>query len=453
MWQDSFNKLVSSLRGLMKSLKFEYKDALIEEKSLLKAGGSLIEEIRHIKDQLSLGNNTNYVFANIVSDTELRTHVKDLAHQLLSFKPTMLIVVGIGGSNLGTVGIFQALNGTLYNNKLPDISFYCADTIDTYLLTSLLELAKKELINGNNIIVNIVTKSGKTSETLMNGALFIDLLKKYRPDYYKYIVITTDKDSPLWSIGKEQKYHVLEIPKLLGGRYSVLSAVGLFPLALMSINIDQLVSGALSMRSQCLHENILENHAALSALIIYDYYKKNYNIHDTFIFSPDCSMLGAWYRQLVGESLGKKNNKQGDVVHAGITPTVSIGTTDLHSVAQLYLGGPRDKITTFVSIATEKEDITVPDNAILKPVPLLKQKSVNTVKDIILKAVKISYSKEKMPFMSIILNQKTEHEIGQFLMFKMFEIVYLAKLLDINGFDQPAVELYKEETRKLLQSR
>jgi glucose-6-phosphate isomerase len=435
----------------MKSLQFTYPKALLNDITRMHLDTMIIPEIESINQALGLGYTTDYAALNLPTDKQIVPLIDSAVRKIKDMHPTMLIVIGIGGSNLGTLAVFQALYGTLYNISHEGIKFHCADTIDDDMLTVLLMLAERELKLNNTIIITIVTKSGTTAETLINGALFIQLLKKYQPDgAHNTIVVITDKDSPLWYSAYREGYHLLEIPKLVGGRYSVLSAVGLFPLALMGVDIKQLLAGALAMRTICVSKLLEQNSSALSALIIYNYYLQGITIHDTFIFSPDMAMLGAWYRQLVGESLGKSHDHTGKLVEVGITPTVSIGTTDLHSVVQLYLGGPRDKITTFVVLAQEHQHLMVPYDPILDPVSELGGKSVTYVKQAIFKAVTRAYEKEKRPFMTIILPDKSAYALGQFIMMKMCEIIYLGNLLGVNVFDQPAVELYKEETRKIL---
>nr|MBA3955004.1 hypothetical protein [Candidatus Dependentiae bacterium] len=293
-----------------------------------------------------------------------------------------------------------------------------------------------------------VTKSGNTTETLVNGAFFIELLKKYKPHkYQEYMVVITDYDSPLYTIAQQERYNLLEIPKLVGGRYSVFSAVGLFPLALVGIPIQELMAGARVILDAYFSGS---SDAAVSAALIYTHFKSGKNIHDTFLFSPHLYMLGNWYRQLVGESLGKKLSLEDVLVETGMTPTVSIGTTDLHSVAQLYLGGPRDKFTSFVQVAFEPQVYTVPNEAITTPVSSLVGKTVATIKKAIFEGVEQAYASEHRPFVTITLPERSAYSLGQYMMFKICETISIGHLLGINAFDQPAVELYKEKTRKIL---
>lgn len=430
---------------------FDYADTcLVSPAVLQEISTKLHAYTQEIQQTLNASERyaTEYAVLDLPYDLELLGCVEKLADNIKELNPKMVIVVGIGGSNLGTAALYQALYGVYYNELTQDAKLYFADTIDNTMLESLLTLVEQELRRNNTVILILVTKSGTTTETLVNSAFFIELLKKYNPRYQESVVVITDNGSPLYAVAQQECYHVLTIPKLVGGRYSVFSAVGLFPLALVGVPISDLLAGARVALDA--YFNGTNNDPALSAAIIYTHFKAGKNIHDTFLFSPQLYMLGSWYRQLVGESLGKKYSRDGQIIETGITPTVSIGTTDLHSVAQLYLGGPRDKITSFVEIAYEPGELYVADSAIASLVPTLAGKTVSSVKKAIFEGVEQAYVTERRPFVTIRLPECTAYVLGHFMMFKICETLFLGHLLGVNVFDQPAVELYKENTRKIL---
>ncbi|HEB41507.1 MAG TPA: hypothetical protein ENI08_00615, partial [Candidatus Dependentiae bacterium] len=358
----------------------------------------------------------------------------------------------IGGSHLGTAAIHEALYGKFYNEQNPAIKVYFADTVDTDYIYDIILLVEQEIEKGHHIIINVVSKSGRTTEIIANFEIFLYLLQHYRTiDYHHYVVVTTDENSPLWDLAEEKGLSRLAIPKKVGGRYSVFSAVSLFPLAMLGVNIDQLLAGARTMVAASMDTDIFANNVALSAAILYCQYQKNITIHDTFLFSVDLENVGKWYRQLLGESIGKERDRQGNKVFVGITPTVSIGSTDLHSVGQLYLGGPYDKFTSFISVQKSKSNIVVPVlDEFEQLVAQIQGKRLSLIMDSVLEGVYAAYQKSKRPFISIVLPEKSAYYVGQLLQFKMIEIMYLGYLLDINPFDQPQVELYKKETRKIL---
>ena len=244
----------------------------------------------------------------------------------------------------------------------------------------------------------------------------------------------------------------MHIPKNVGGRYSVFSPVGQFPLAIIGLDIKELLQGACDAVQQCTLPEVEKNPAALSSIIKYEHYKNNaVNINDLFVFSVQLEAMGRWYRQLMGESLGKEFDIDGNKVDVGITPTFSVGSTDLHSVGQLYLGGPRDKFITFLDIEEYKGPIAVPNFPEFKNlVAKIQGKTLPSIMDAILKGVKEAYKKNERPFCSLVLPTLSPYYMGQLLQFYMIEIMYLGFLLRVNPFDQPHVELYKEETRKLL---
>ena len=311
--------------------------------------------------------------------------------------------------------------------------------------------AEQHLKNGDTILLVIVSKSGSTAETIANAELFLGLLDRHQKGALaEQVVFITDQDSPLHVVAKKMKASCLLIPKKVGGRFSVLSAVGLFPLEMLGIDTGPLREGALSVKDLCGEKDLSKNLAALSAATLYHYYQKGMVIHDLFAFTLSLRGVGAWYRQLMAESIGKAVNKKGDPVHVGITPTTSIGSIDLHSVVQLYLAGPNNRLTTFVQV-TPKEDLEVPDSSLLSSIiPAINGKSFSEIMQAIYEGTQKAYEHQKRPFMAIEFPEMSAYYLGQFLQIKMVEIMYLGYLFDINPFDQPQVELYKKETRKIL---
>ena len=438
----------------METLKFSYNTSLIAEEELRKKTKILQNEIENIKAALKKDYADDRAAIKLLSDRELLKNVKILIDKKRKLKPTYLVIVGIGGSNLGTVAVQEAILGKMYNLKNPEIKVLYADTVDSDNLNDIVSILEPELKKGENIIVNVISKSGGTTETIANFEILVNLLRNYRKDYLQYIVVTTDRNSRLWNLAVDKDFDVLEIPKKVGGRFSVFSPVGLFPLGLIGVKIDELLEGAQIMRDKCLLKDIKNNPGALSAILIYLHSEKSKNIHDLFIFSPDFESIGKWYRQLMGESIGKEFNRENKQVYNGITPTVSIGSTDLHSMAQLYLGGPYDKFTTFIRIEKNKADIMVPDfSEYLRLVEGIQGSRLGRIMNAILKGVQTSFIKGKRPFVEITLPDKSAFSIGQFLQMKMMEIMYLGYLMNVNPFDQPNVEDYKIETKKILEGR
>ncbi len=435
----------------MKPISFSYAHScLLSPDEIATVCEQLEPERIRSKNALSKEYATDYASLYLPSDKALHDRVNKMVAEKQKLKPTVLVVLGIGGSNLGTLAVYQALAGIWANNIPGAIKVYYADTIAPDYTAQLLSVVEQELVAGNTVILNIVSKSGTTTETVINFELFLDLLKKYRPkDYASCVVVTTDQGSKLWNLAERHNFSCLAVPKLVGGRYSVLSAVGLFPLALLGIDISSLCAGAQDMRDSCLIGP--QSVAAISAAIALLQYNDGHIINDFFVFPAELAGMGQWYRQLMGESLGKQHDVQGQDVFVGPTPTVSVGSTDLHSVGQLYLGGPYDKYTTFLSVESYHSTVKIGNAiAVNELVPDLQGKSVAQVVRAIEQGVQLAYTTSQRPFSSIVLPQKNAYYCGQLLQWKMLEIIYMGALLEVNPFDQPQVELYKQETRKIL---
>jgi len=387
---------------------------------------------------------------NLVRDPELLKTLKTLVREKGGKKLKYIIVAGIGGSNLGTKAVYDALFGffdVLEPNRFPKIIF--ADTTHPEILKKLHKLVTHDIKSADEILLNIISKSGGTTETAANTEVILDMLRRKIKFPLDRLVVTTDEGSKLWNLAKEKNVALLEIPKPVGGRFSVFSAVGLFPLLLSGIDIGALLGGANVVLKKCL-SNELSNPALISAATLQKNYAMGKNIFDSFIFNPELESLGKWYRQLLGESIGKEENQKGDLVNIGITPTVSIGSTDLHSVGQLYLGGPKDKFTAFISAEKSNSDVKTPEKFTFPVVQGITGISVQKIRNAILNGVKAAYRKKNLPYLEIKLPDISAGSIGEFMQFKMIEIMFLGNLLGVNAFDQPNVELYKTETKRLL---
>lgn len=386
---------------------------------------------------------------HLPDDTDSVGRAQALAAEKSGGRLKYHIVVGIGGSNLGTRAIYDALRGQqdMLPQHFPRLIF--AETTDPEWFAQA-QLLVNTLQSKDEVLVSVISKSGGTTETIANFEIIANMLaSKLGPISDRFVAIT-DEGSQLWELAHAQGIATLPIPAPVGGRYSVLSAVGLFPLATIGINVHKLCAGARQLLDHCLGGQ--QNYAAQSAAVLALQYKQGRIMHDTFLFHPELESLGKWYRQLMGESIGKEHDISGAVVHTGITPTVSLGSTDLHSVGQLYLGGPKDKITTFVS-AKPAGGIGMPQQRVFPELlPMLTAKTAEDIMDAILKGVQVAYQKADLPYMDVVLDALDEQSLGAFLQFKMLEMMYLGTMLNVNSFDQPNVEAYKIETKRLLEA-
>ena len=431
---------------MTESLKFSYKGTCsISTDEITKESIRLEKVINFANEATKTGYATDFASINAPFDKSFITESEKLANKFDNV--TLVVLIGIGGSNLGTMAVQQAVQGKSTKSKAKIVY---ADNVDSDHISNIISIMEKELKAGNNVIINCITKSGTTTETIANFLILVSILKKHKKNYKNFIVVTTDKHSKLYFVAKKEEFHILEIPPKIGGRYSVLTHVGLFPLALIGLDIKKLVEGAKSMRNTCLKKEVLKNPAAISALVNFLHYRRGKSITNTFIFSNNLENIGKWYRQLLAESIGKERDFLGRLVNSGFTPIVSIGSVDNHSMVQLYLAGPNDKITTFINIKTPKNKLIVPRLQDYSHLAKVQGKTLNFIMNAIIDGTKKAYLNKHLPYMEIELSEKTEYCIGQLLQMKMLEIIYLGYLMNVNPFDQPNVEEYKEETRKLL---
>jgi len=430
-------------------MKFLYKENCgITERKLESLGKTLFPYIDHI---LACRESGRYEFSesfiNLPTDKVLVEEVIDLVKEKKTNALKYIFLIGIGGSNLGVKALYEAMYE--FSHHTPKIFFL--DTINSQLLEKARIFIDKTLKNPDECLVVVITKSGKTTETVVNAEIiFSALAKKFgKNKTYEQMVVITDDGSSLWKEAKEKKISTLSIPKIITGRTSVFSSVGLFPMSIVGLgDIEFFLKKIEEMRDCSLSKDIFKNPALLSALVTYCHIIDGKTITNTFFFNRELESMGKWYAQLIAESVGKRHTSNGITERIGITPTTSIGSTDLHSVLQLYIDGPQDKLTTFVWF-DGKESEKIPQETEFNLVPAIKGKTSTEVITAIYEATKQAYKKEKLPFMEVVMEDISD--LGVFMQFKMMEVIYLAKLLNVNPFNQPAVEYYKKETRRLLE--
>jgi glucose-6-phosphate isomerase len=386
---------------------------------------------------------------NLPSDARIVHEVEAMVAKKVTPQLRYIFVIGIGGSNLGTKAIYEALNSVPHEGReLVFIDTVNAAQLQTakIIISTLATLAELLLVS--------ISKSGGTTETLANTEILVELgFAKWGSVIKERLVVITDEDSEFETTAVSRGVDVLTMPKVVGGRFSVFTAVGLFPLAALGVPITKLLEGAADIKTSCLNTDINFNPAAQSALVAYQSYQHGQIVHDTFVFNSELESLGKWYRQLLGESIGKTVAGEGDTGRVGFVPTVSVGSTDLHSVGQLYLGGPARTLTTFVYSDLDEYTFTTPAERLFDTLaPTATGKSTKQIMDAILLGTKVAYNNQSLPFMEITLEGVTPHELGAFMQFKMIEMMYLGRLFGVDAFNQPAVELYKVETKKLLKS-
>lgn len=422
-------------------MKFSYTQSLIDVTDVQTVHETL-EPYRHqLAKQIDKTDYTSPESSiHLPFDTERLEQLKTLIDPLLSKKLRYIIVIGIGGSNLGTQAVYHALFGMQQHlsKKQPEILFL--DTLDHEVIQGF-KTQLKLLEHEEELLVISISKSGSTIETIANTQIVWSLTKKRFENATTRFLCITDKDSKLWNYCQDEQILCIEIPASIGGRFSVFSSVGLVPLYCAGVDVHLLLEGAQQAVMHGTSNQLEENTSVFNACVAYLQTKEGRSIHNSFFFSPKFEYLGKWYRQLVGESLGKQLK--------GITPIVSIGSTDLHSMAQLYWDGPDDKFTHLIS-HNQPIDL-LPETPTPDLIDELHYKSSSNIMDAIYHGVCVAYQKTSRPYVEMHLGDAGVFEIGYYLQFRMMEIMYLAKLMNINAFDQPAVELYKKATKAELQ--
>ena len=315
-----------------------------------------------------------------------------------------IIILGMGGSILGIKSIYSFLRKKIKK----EVFFF--DNLDPNLY-----LEYKKIKNLKNSCFIVISKSGDTLETITNLSLIFSesLLKN------KLVIITELKNNSLVNIGNKLNAEIIEHKDFIGGRYSVLSEVGMFPAALMNLNIAKFKN---------LRKLIGNKHFMFSLInSVSSIYTLNAaGVKNSVILNYDSQLndLCLWHQQLVGESLGKTGK--------GITPIVSTCPKDHHSLLQLYLDGPKDKFFTFFSSSPSKS------------------KKLEFILNAQCEATKNIFQKKKIPYRHFIFKKNGEDEIGSVFTFFVLETILLARLMKVNPYDQPAVEQVKIETRKFL---
>jgi glucose-6-phosphate isomerase len=379
--------------------------------------------------------------------------VKELTAELKD-RCENLVVLGIGGSALGNIALQTALNPYMHNlddSQRPGPRLFVFDNIDPPQLASFLDWVGDKL---DKTIFNVISKSGQTAETAAQFLIIRKMLQDaFGPKGLKnHVVATTDpQQGTLRKIADETGIICLEVPEGIGGRFSVLSVVGLFNAAMCGINIDRLLAGARDMDKKVSTEDFYKNPAAINAAINYHFYNTGKRISVMMPYSYALKDLADWYRQLWAESLGKAYALDGSEVRIGPTPVKALGTTDQHSQVQLYREGPNDKLFTFLQVNNFDKDIKIgpaPDCA--PEFSFLAGKDLSLLLNSEKKATEYALLQSKRPCLTVIFPQVNAYTVGQFIYLYEVTTSFAGALFGINPYDQPAVELGKEAAFALM---
>ena len=361
-------------------------------------------------------------------------------------------VVGIGGSALGAWALDCGLRGPhpvqgAFTPEHPRLVIL--DNVDP----SFTQAALDSMDPAKTLVVAIA-KSGGTAETVATFLIVRDWLEKALggESAARIVAVTTEGKGDLFALAQAEGYRTFGIPENVGGRFSVLSAVGLVPAALIGIDIRKLARGAAEMTRLAWLPDMERNVALRAALYHWLIWtRRNKPIQVAFPYSNHLWGTAFWFRQLWAESLGKARNRAGEVVHTGQTPVAALGTTDQHSQVQLYIEGPNDKVFTFWAVGKFSNPGKIPARRFNLPAfDALAGQSLAKLIDAERRSTAAALAENGRPNCTVTLDRVDEAHLGAFLQMMEFQTAFLGELLDINAFDQEGVELGKKLTYGLM---
>ena len=358
----------------------------------------------------------------------------------------VLIVIGIGGSYLGARAAIEFLRHSFYNSVSPEVRktpeiYYCGNNLSGTYLSQLIET-----VGDRDFSVNVISKSGTTTEPAVAFRIFKKLLEdKYgKIEAAKRIYATTDKEKgALKSLATEEGYECFVVPDDVGGRFSVLTAVGLLPIAVSGADIQKLMDGAASMRTLCLEKDFEENDALQYAAVRNIMLRKGKSVEILCNYEPIFHYVAEWWKQLYGESEGKDQK--------GLFPASVDLTTDLHSMGQFIQDGSRIMFETVMELEKPALDLTIEEEAVdLDGLNYLAGKNLDFINKSAMKGTQLAHTDGNVPNLVIKVPEQNEFYLGQLFYFFEFACGVSGYTLGVNPFNQPGVESYKKNMFALL---
>lgn len=355
----------------------------------------------------------------------------------------VFVVIGIGGSYLGARAAIEFVKSPLYNNlskNTPDI-YFAGNTISSSALADILKICE-----GKNVCVNVISKSGTTTEPAVTFRIFRELLeKKYGEDGARErIFVTTDRSrGKLKEFSTEKGYETFVVPDDIGGRYSVLTAVGLLPIAVAGIDIDSMMKGAADAREKYSDKSAVTNECLRYAAIRNIMYNKGKSIEILVSYEPSVQMFCEWWKQLYGESEGKDNK--------ALYPSSVIFSTDLHSLGQYIQEGLRTMFETVVSFKHASDSVVIPDDPHnIDGLNFLSGKDLSDVNKMAMTGTLFAHNDGGVPNLVIEVEDRSAASFGYLVYFFELACAVSGYMLGVNPFDQPGVEAYKKNMYALL---
>jgi glucose-6-phosphate isomerase len=365
-----------------------------------------------------------------------------------------LVIIGIGGSALGALAMFEALLPSYWNERSAEQrqrkpKVYFIDNVDPDKLQGLLDI-----LDLQKTLINVITKSGTTAET-MAGYLWLKqkLVEQVGAETVKHhLVFTTDPEKGiLRPLALEEDITTFSVPADVGGRFSVFSAVGLLPALILGLAVDEMLSGITDLIPTLQETAVEKNIAAQGALIQYAAYLQGKHISVLMPYSAKLAFVSDWYVQLWAESLGKHHDLQGSVINAGPTPLKAVGVTDQHAQVQLFNEGPFDKIITFIRLGKFSSNLTIPNTyPNLPDLSYLGDQRFETLLQAEADATRASLTKNNRLNLTLTLPQLDAYHFAQLLYLLEVQTALMGTLLNVDPFNQPGVELAKIYTYALM---
>ena len=424
-------------------LKFKFENSSITEKMI----NNYSEEVAEIHNKLNEVANDEKEFVGWLElptnyDKEEFSRIKKAAKKIQS-DSDVLVVIGIGGSYLGARAVIEALSNTFErrNGKCPEI-VYAGNNLSPVYMNELLEY-----VSDKDISVNVISKSGTTTEPAIAFRIFREVLEtKYgAAEARRRIYVTTDKArGALKTLSNDEKYETFVIPDNVGGRFSVLTAVGLLPIAAAGIDIDKLMKGAKDAQDRYSDPDVKYNECYKYAVIRNLLYNSNKTIEILANYEPKLHYITEWWKQLYGESEGKDKK--------GIFPAGVDLTTDLHSMGQYIQDGRRDLFETVIKIKENSSEITIQtDGQNLDGLNYLADKTLGYVNSKAMEGTVEAHVTGNVPNLMIEIDKLDEENIGELLYFFEKACAVSGMILGVNPFNQPGVEEYKKNMFRLLE--
>lgn len=376
-------------------------------------------------------NDKNYSFFNITNDNKLLNECKQVYEKFKSKK--VFVQIGIGGSHLGPEMLFQTFSAN--SNR----RFIFINNIDSEEIFNQLKN-----LTPDDCLFYVVSKSGTTAETLAALTIVIKWGKFNSNELKNHIVFCTDPVvGDLRKFSKDYEISTLDVPPEVGGRFSILTPVGILPAIFCGANVEEIFEGAQLLKKEILEDKTENNLLLKAGHFIFDQYTKNKNETVIMPYSSKMKYFSFWFTQLWAESLGKKRNLKDEKVYSGLTPIPAYGATDQHSQIQLFMEGPLNKVMIFIDVAKRKNDYDLSNDFTYESLKKFKGLTLNELLKAEFQGTLKAFSEAKRPYLHLTIDECNEQFIGQLILFFECLTAFVGQLMQVNPFDQPGVEAGK----------